>query len=357
MNRSLSTLDSSVERLSSGLRINGAKDDAAGLAISNRFTANINGLAQGSRNANDGISLAQTTEGALNEINDNLQNIRRLTVQAKNGTNSASDLQSIQNEIDQRLAEIDRIAEQTEFNGVKVLSKDQTLGIQVGAHDGQTIDINLSQMSSDTLGMAGFNITQLSGEVGKNNREILPVTELPLGQNIGKHILNEDDFAIYNKGIYLAPSPDGLGLTAIGVKSDGSFYELSESNGELVPVEITSANYPKYHQDLMDTFFPNTTDPGPAPDENALLKTIDNAIAQVDTVRASLGAVQNRFDSVINNNDGTVINLSASRSRILDADYAVEVSNMTQAQILQQAGTAMLAQSNQAQQNVLSLLR
>ncbi len=139
LNKSQSSLGTAIERLSSGLRINSAKDDAAGQAISNRFTANIKGLTQASRNANDGISLAQTTEGALNEVNDNLQNIRRLSVQAQNGSNSSSDLKSIQDEITQRLSEINRISEQTDFNGVKVLSSDQKLTIQVGANDGETI--------------------------------------------------------------------------------------------------------------------------------------------------------------------------------------------------------------------------
>lgn len=145
LNKSQSSLGTAIERLSSGLRINSAKDDAAGQAISNRFTANIKGLTQASRNANDGISLAQTTEGALNEVNDNLQNIRRLTAQALNGSNSTSDLKSIQDEVTQRLAEINRISEQTDFNGVKVLSSDQKLTIQVGANDGETIDIDLKK--------------------------------------------------------------------------------------------------------------------------------------------------------------------------------------------------------------------
>src|SRR5215475_3391868 len=135
MNRSQSALGTAIERLSSGLRINSAKDDAAGQAISNRFTSNINGLSQASRNANDGISIAQTTEGALTEVNNNLQRVRELSVQAANGTNSKSDLDSIQDEIAQRLSEIDRVSEQTQFNGVKVLSAEAgTLTVQVGAN-------------------------------------------------------------------------------------------------------------------------------------------------------------------------------------------------------------------------------
>src|SRR5690606_5092290 len=144
--KSQNALGTAIERLSSGMRINSAKDDAAGQAIANRFTANIKGLTQASRNANDGISIAQTTEGALNEINNNLQRIRELSVQAANGSNSASDLASIQDEIGQRLAEIDRVSEQTQFNGVKVLAKDNSLKIQVGAHDSETITINLKEI-------------------------------------------------------------------------------------------------------------------------------------------------------------------------------------------------------------------
>ena len=158
LNKSQSSLSSAIERLSSGLRINSAKDDAAGQAIANRFTANIKGLTQASRNANDGISIAQTTEGALSEINNNLQRVRELSVQATNGSNSQSDLDSIQNEITQRLSEIDRVSGQTQFNGVKVLSQDNSLKIQVGANDGETITIDLKKITSDTLGLNGFNV-------------------------------------------------------------------------------------------------------------------------------------------------------------------------------------------------------
>lgn len=158
LNKSQSSLSSAIERLSSGLRINSAKDDAAGQAIANRFTANIKGLTQASRNANDGISIAQTTEGALNEINNNLQRVRELSVQATNGTNSGSDLKSIQDEIQQRLEEIDRVSNQTQFNGVKVLSQDNQMKIQVGANDGETITIDLKKIDVKSLGLDGFNI-------------------------------------------------------------------------------------------------------------------------------------------------------------------------------------------------------
>ncbi len=159
LNKSQSALSTAIERLSSGLRINSAKDDAAGQAIANRFTSNINGLTQASRNANDGISVAQTTEGSLSEINNNLQRIRELSVQAANGTNSASDLTSIQDEITSRLSEIDRVSGQTQFNGVNVLASNQTMKIQVGANDGQTISIDLQKIDSTTLGLNGFSVS------------------------------------------------------------------------------------------------------------------------------------------------------------------------------------------------------
>src|SRR5690625_3235924 len=158
LQKSQTALGSAIERLSSGLRINSAKDDAAGQAIANRFTANIKGLTQAARNANDGISIAQTTEGALNEINNNLQRIRELSVQAANGSNSDTDLESIQAEITQRLGEINRVSEQTQFNGVEVLAKNNSLTIQVGANDSQTISINLQQINATTLGLGSFSI-------------------------------------------------------------------------------------------------------------------------------------------------------------------------------------------------------
>lgn len=194
INKNQSALSSSIERLSSGLRINSAKDDAAGQAIANRFTSNIKGLTQAARNANDGISVAQTTEGALSEINNNLQRIRELTVQASTGTNSDSDLDSIQDEIKSRLDEIDRVSGQTQFNGVNVLAKDGSMKIQVGANDGQTITIDLKKIDSDTLGLSGFNVNgkgavanakateaDLTGLVSLKERWIQ--TEIVLGQN------------------------------------------------------------------------------------------------------------------------------------------------------------------------------
>src|SRR5690606_16295348 len=158
LQKSQSSLGTAIERLSSGLRINSAKDDAAGQAIANRMTAQVKGLNQAIRNANDGISVAQTAEGALNQVNDNLQRIRELTVQAANATNSADDKSSIQAEINQRLTEIDRISKETDFNGVKVLSADNSLRIQGGANDNETIIVGLEEINRSTLVLNGFSV-------------------------------------------------------------------------------------------------------------------------------------------------------------------------------------------------------
>lgn len=281
LNKSQSALGTAIERLSSGLRINSAKDDAAGQAIANRMTAQVKGLTQAARNANDGISVAQTTEGALNEINTNLQRIRELTVQATSGTNSADDLVSINNEVVDRLKEINRVSTQTSFNGVKVLASTTTLNIQVGANDKETIGISLKQIDSSTL---------FAGNAGMSG-----VTEA------------------------------STGAASIGILS-----------GYTAAAGTTAAT---------------------ATVASGLLANIDKALSDVDSLRSSLGASQNRFESTVNNLNNTVTNLTAARSRIEDADYATEVSNMSRAQILQQAGTSVLSQANQVPQTVLSLLR
>ncbi|MHA7846432.1 FliC/FljB family flagellin [Serratia sp. D1N4] len=400
LNKSQSALGTAIERLSSGLRINSAKDDAAGQAISNRFTANIKGLTQASRNANDGISLAQTTEGALNEVNNNLQNIRRLTVQAQNGSNSSSDLQSIQDEISQRLNEINRISAQTDFNGVKVLSSDQKLTIQVGANDGETIDISLENINAKTLGLDKFSVADGidTSKVGATALTAVDKMGAPSIQADGNAAAKTSDGKLYAVGSdYFVKSSDG-GIYDATVGSDGKVAwssttatsKTTTDMAEVAQVKVGNttvsglsgtdalhsyidatgkAGYMVKGKDAdgNDTYFSATVDASGAVTKGAQqsaqsktadpLATLDKALSQVDSLRSSLGAVQNRFDSVINNLNSTVNNLSSSQSRIQDADYATEVSNMSRANILQQAGTSVLAQANQSTQNVLSLLR
>ena len=330
LNQSQKTLNSAIERLSSGSKINSAKDDAAGQAISNRMTSQINGLMQASSNANDGISLAQTTEGALNQINDNLQRVRELTVQAANGTNSASDLESIQNEIGQRLGEIDRVSEQTAFNGTKVLDGSKTeIKIQVGDKDDQTISINLENMNSASLGLEGFNVDtsrDVAVDTATNSINLVSYTDAN----------GETQYANDTAG-------DGTAYTTVNIDQDTGVVSAGTT-------DVTAAAQAATPAAIADgtTIQLKTEDP---------LATLDSALKQVDDLRSDLGAVQNRLDSAINNISTTEINISSARSRITDADYATEVSNMSKAQILQQAGTSVLAQANQSTQGVLSLLR
>ncbi|MFV9473422.1 FliC/FljB family flagellin [Advenella sp. RU8] len=412
LTKSQNALGSAIERLSSGLRINSAKDDAAGQAIANRFTANIKGLTQAARNANDGISIAQTTEGALNEINNNLQRVRELTVQAANESNSPDDLASIQKEITQRLDEIQRVSDQTEFNGVKVLKEGvEGLKIQVGARDDQVIDLELKAINPEKLGLKGFTVVEglditkvggsapnvVTGSVAAVTTGMTkPTVDVGTGGSFGALQVNADGeyFAEYTGGTDSAGDPAGNGWYKVTVADDGTLtaattaetgiptglqaaptvptkgaasgvdaanlraYTGTANDPEYVIVEGTGADA-KYYAANVDATGAVTRGAELAVGEKTAdpLAALDKALQNVDDLRSDLGAIQNRFQSTITNLNNTVTNLSAARSRIEDADYAVEVSNMTRAQILQQAGTSVLAKANQVPQGVLSLLQ
>ncbi|WP_168013450.1 FliC/FljB family flagellin [Halomonas salinarum] len=408
LSESKSALTTSMERLSSGLRINSAKDDAAGQAIANRMTSQITGLGQAQRNANDGISVAQTAEGALNQVNDNLQRVRELTVQAQNGTNSDADLQSIQDEIGQRLSEIDRISEETDFNGVKVLSDGESLSIQVGANDGESISIDLQTTNSSTLGLGDFSVAKgidtaqvaasatASARVGEDLNVVVGADTDGAGDAAGGlyaladgsgYVVENTTDGTYHTATLTDDTGNGnvdvawdsaTAAVAAGdvdtssalttVQADETFtgsdsgnvyaYSGTESGAPAYVIQDTSGAETAYYEaeiaedgtvtrgnELADT--PATADP---------LAALDNALKSVDQQRSDLGAIQNRFESAITNLSTTETNLSAARSRIEDADYATEVADMTKNQILQQAGTSVLAQANQLPQSVLSLL-
>ncbi|MCX0500705.1 MULTISPECIES: FliC/FljB family flagellin [Erwiniaceae] len=410
INKNQSALSTSIERLSSGLRINSAKDDAAGQAIANRFTSNINGLTQAARNANDGISAAQTTEGALSEINNNLQRVRELTVQSQNGTNSDSDLSSIQDEIKSRLDEIDRVSGTTQFNGVNVLAKDGTMKIQVGANDGESISIDLQKIDSSTLGLKGFSVDKNalslsdsittvgnaatgavasvdlsavasglgvaasglslhavldSGGAATNNYVVTSGSDnysVSVGSG-GAVALNttEVDYTDTKNGVtggVMTGQPIKVGADASGnaqgfVSVQGKDYKVAAAdivNGGDTATTATTATV----GDISDTgntaLYTGTSTSDP-------LALLDKAIAQVDKFRSSLGAVQNRLDSAVTNLNNTTTNLSEAQSRIQDADYATEVSNLSKAQIIQQAGNSVLSKANSVPQQVLSLLQ
>lgn len=493
LNTSQSELATSLQRLSSGLRINSAKDDAAGLAITERFTTQIRGLNQAVRNANDGISLSQTAEGALGELTNNLQRIRELAIQSANATNSDSDRAALDQEVQQRLAEIDRIAAQTSFNGRKLL--DGTFGnasFQVGANVGETIDLDLSDsvrrdslgevatatsvdlsaviledadavpatsaLGAFTAGAGGdgtsdYAITFDTGDAG----EALTVTvsdtatvsaadvagafvtagfvadgtgtvngyTLDLGAeaNITDAITNGTLTVQRADGDNFTFAEDATGGTAYGTtvpsfataadSADGSEavtatpYTLAADAltvqvGDADPVSVAAADYSS-QQELVDainialggnanaslnddgtvsiigseditiggadaaTFFAATDYPASGDltavnvltvsASNDVILRVDSALTEVSDLRSTFGAIQNRFESTIANLATTAESLSASRSRIQDADFAAETAALTRAQILQQAGTSILAQANALPQNVLTLLQ
>ena len=258
LNRSNQGLNLALQRLSSGKRINSAKDDAAGIAIADRFTAQIRGYNQGTRNAADAISLTQTAEGAYDEITANMQRIRELAVQSANATNSSTDRAALQVEVKQLQEEITRVSE-TKFNGKAVIGSEAgSYAFQVGAD--ATANDKITVVTSATTGLAGYTDAVANGTV------------------------------------------------------------------------TTAAN------------------------ASAMITNADTFLASIMTQRAKLGSVQNRFESVIRNGENTAMNLSASRSRIEDADFAAETANLTKFQILQQAGTSVLSQANALPQSVLGLL-
>lgn len=429
LNDSKGALETNMERLSSGLRINSAKDDAAGQAIANRFDAQTTGLGQAQRNANDGISVAQTAEGALDQINDNVQRVRELTVQAANGTNSDKDLNSIQDEIDQRMDEVDRISQETDFNGVKVLKEDSNLQIQVGANDNETISVNLNETNSEALELDKLDVTKAFtsdiSEVTKVDETTsqavddsgIDISSLDSNATIddigqdedGNWFANVSDTTSTDDGYYAisvddqgvatanlssgdvegsdpatydavssvdAPTGnsnaiDTSGLTAPG---DGEIARVVEDNDGDAYVQVSGADDKAdngFYAAKIDSadgtvtvgggtdFSGGTTDipDGPQDSSNiAPLNALDDALNKIDSQRSELGAVQNRFESAINNLSTNETNLSDAQSRIEDADYASEVADMTKNQILQQAGTSVLAQANQLPQNALSLL-
>jgi flagellin len=363
-------MSTAIQRLSSGLRINSAKDDAAGLAISDRMTTQISGLNQAVRNANDGISLAQTTEGALQEVTNNLQRIRELSVQSANATNSDSDRAALDQEVQQRIAEINRIASQTAFNGRKVL--DGSFGnatFQVGANVGETIGVTLGASTNMKATAMGGLATSSLGSVDLNDTvggtvfdsSTTPPTTLTLAA--GDLTLTVGSGSpIDVKGTF--KSAQEL-ADAINTQVPGSYASVDatsgflsiKANGDLTIAGTEAATVGLTAETKTVSGSLNSMNVNTAADANATILSVDSALTSVSSFRSTLGAIQNRFQSTINSLQAVSENLSASRSRILDTDFAAETANLTRAQILQQAGTAMVAQANSVPQNVLSLLR
>ncbi|MBL0552442.1 flagellin [Aeromonas caviae] len=320
MMNSTKSLDTSYTRLASGLRINSAKDDAAGLQISNRLTSQINGLDQGNRNANDGISVAQTAEGAMDEVTSMLQRMRTLAQQSANGSNSKDDRDALQAEYKQLSTEINRIANDTTFGGQKLLAGGYSGTFQVGADAGQTISFKmetaftLSGIASATKGSA----TIMAASTASSGDDAWTVTESGSASTASVASVASSGTTV---GI---PAQSAMSAVAATPVTWANIDDISGSTGS--SAQLAFAN-------------------------------LDKMIQVVDSKRAELGAVQNRFDSTIRNQANISENVSAARSRIRDADFATETANMTKQNILQQAASSILAQANQRPQSALSLLQ
>ena len=334
---STNSLDTSYKRLASGLRINSAKDDAAGLQISNRLTSQINGLEQGNRNAQDGISFAQTAEGAMDEMTTMFQRIRTLALQSANGTNSAKDRKALQEEVTQLCSEIDRIAKDTTFGGEKILNGEavatnkleytaatattkgtKAISFQVGADAYQTIGIKLS-MTGDTTSADKIAATQVG----------------------------------FNMNGFTAALQKQIKIEG-GVNANGNG---GDNSGLIAADDIVDANKDDNTTGFKKSGDSITFDISTAEGAQNVLANIDLYIAAVDSKRAELGAVQNRLESTIRNQSNVAENVSDARSRIRDTDFATETANMTQTSIIQQASQSILSQANQRPQLALSLLR
>jgi len=306
------SLDTSFKRLSSGLRINSASDDAAGMQISNRLSSQINGLNQGIRNANDGISLAQTAEGAMDEITSMFQRVRTLAQQASNGSNTGEDRLALQEEIRSLMGEVNRVASDTTFGGQNLLDGNYSASFQVGADALQTISFSMKTV--------GQTAAVAANAMSANGGFTLSGIALMASQ-------------VTNEALTAA-------VSTVGVSA------LSGLNSAIVAADIAfSAVYAE-----------TTITVSTQANAQLVMAGMDSLIAVVDKKRAELGAVQNRFQSTIRNQANVSENLSAARSRIKDADFAAETAALTRSQILQQASQSILSQANQRPQLALSLL-
>ncbi|MCP4993684.1 MAG: flagellin [Gammaproteobacteria bacterium] len=430
LNKSQSSLATSMERLSSGLRINSAKDDAAGLGISDRMTSQIRGLNQAIRNANDGISFAQTGEGALSTSSDAMQRIRELAVQSVNDTNTSQDRQALNNEVQQLIAEVNRIANSTQFNGQNILDGSlSTLTFQVGANQNQTISVDGVDARGSQLGartgtagsmtlaastaatglivngnavdtsaattvndiISAINVVSADSGVTAQKATTVDTGDVTLGaaaatiNGVDLGTMSTDAAtavlainAVTNQtGVTASSSGAGVvnltntsgadivttgtglgaantyqaGIVLAGAVADGAYTATNTTFAVVSGVDLAAAATAATDNTLNGVDVLTGTNA-----TNALL-TLDFAMTQVSGFRSELGAVQTRFESTIANLSISSENLSAARSRIMDADFAAETAEMTRSQILQQAGIAMVSQANALPQNVLSLLQ
>lgn len=374
LSSSSSNLSTSLERLSSGSRINSAKDDAAGLQISNRLTSQINGIGVAVKNANDGISIAQTAEGALQESTNILQRMRDLALQASNGSNGETERDALNSEVTQLKKELDRISNTTAFGGEKLLNGDfGTKGFQVGSAANEIISVGIDEVSTTSLSgtsyTEAFTVGAVADATAVTEGDLTVTITLDGGDTVDVTAAikaGDDEDAVQSK-IAAAVNDANLGVSVLA-DSDGDLQVLSGSNAAGTGPAVTgiavadsngvtggTANALAAADDTVVNTV-KALDISSAFGAQTAILAIDEALASIDSQRADLGAIQNRFDSTISNLQNIGENASAARGRIMDTDYAAESANLAKNQIMQQAGTAMLAQANQLPQAVLSLL-
>ncbi|MEM0516582.1 flagellin [Pseudoalteromonas sp. YIC-827] len=367
-------LATSMERLASGMRINSAKDDAAGLQISNRLTSQINGLAVAQRNANDGISMAQTAEGALAESTNILQRMRELALQSANGSNSAEDRAALQKEVSQLQTELTRIADTTSFGGQKLLDGNfGTKSFQVGSNANETIEMTLKSMKASDLGVVKGKTATVAGFDATNIGAAAETITFAVTDADGTKSVSFEVAAGAGTDDMIDAINDNVGSLGVRAISDGAGSITFSTTNEVTAFTAGSSV-------ATGGTFAAVASPGAATlgvadsatggtavgsidisgadgaGAQAALESIDAAIKQIDDQRADLGAIQNRFSHTISNLANIQENVSASRSRIQDTDFATETAQMTKNQILQQAGTSILSQANQIPQAAISLL-
>ena len=375
LQKSQSALGAAIERLSSGLRINSAKDDAAGFAIAERFLSNIRGLSQVARDTSDGVSLAQTAQGALSATNDSLQRMRELAVQAGNGTLSSADRQTLQKEFDQLSGEVDRVAKSTAFNGQKLLDGSFSAAtFQVGPSAGDNVTVGgMANTQVDSLGQSAYASAQVAVDAAKKDSlqadlAAGDVTVTITGAD-GKNytsVMQQDsslsaDEALGKLVATVNQRSADTGVTAF-LSQDGSSleYRASVDPGQdptNVAIAATGSNGFAASGQAQQTQGLRGIDLSSQAGAWEGLQRIDSAIDTVSRSRATLGAVQNRFESAIANISIQNENAVQSRGRVVDANFAKEISNQTRSMILQEMGFAMQAQANQSSRWTLALLR
>lgn len=361
LNNTQSMLTTSMQRLSSGLRINSAADDAAGYAISQRMTTQINGYDQAGRNANDAVSLVQTAEGSMNQITSNLQRIRELAVQSANATNSSSDRAALNTEAQQLMAENNRIAQQTQFNGVNLLDGSFSNKVfQVGANVGDTITIgSIANVTAANLGtsqqakVTGAAATDFSavtaGDLTINGTSVGGIAADTSATGRAASLVNAVNSVSDTTGVYAI---NDTATTVTLVSTSGAIAVAQSGTATAATTGLTAGSTA-----LTSSTGYASMDLSTVAGANTAISQMDAALDAVNSAQATMGAFQNRFQSVVSNLQTTQQNITAARSQITDANFAQETANMTKANIMQQAGVAMVAQANQLPQLALKLLQ